>query len=131
MPGVHRVGDLRYCGGKTISSNQKSVFINSTTDKWLAVEEDQLNHRNTQVPEQGKLISVYSKRNIFVGIKDGETPPPSGSGTGNVEIKRAIVFGDVAGPDIEGHPFPPTDPLGRSEDVIAYDAEQIGDIKVK
>lgn len=127
MPGVHRVGDLRFCGGQTVVGEQLSVHVNSTTDKWLAVEQDELNHRGSQSPEGGELISVYSKRNIFVGIKDGNTPPPPGAGAGGVTIKRAIVFGDIADIDIEKHPFPPTDPLGKSEDVIAYDAEQVGD----
>lgn len=103
MPKAHREEDRRFCGAKTIVEGQSSVYVNN---KLWAVEGDPNDHVH------GELISIYSKRNIFI------------------ENKRAIVaIGDAAGPDgpnYDLHPYPPTDPLEGSDNVIAYDAEITG-----
>lgn len=107
MPKAHRNNDARFCGARTIVQGQSTVFVN---DKLWAVEGDP----NTHV--HGELQSIYSKRNIFI------------------ENKRAIVaIGDRAAPDGPNplkpvHPYPPTDPLEGSFNVIAYDAEVSGKV---
>ena len=105
MPKAHRNGDARFCGATTIVEGQDSVYVN---DILWAVEGDPNTH------EHGELVCIYSKRNIFI------------------ENKRAIVaIGDIAAPDgpdpiFPLHPYPPTDPLEGSDNVIAYDAEITG-----
>lgn len=109
MPGCHRLTDLRFCGAVSDASQQDHTFVNNLI--WT-VEGDTSSHGN------GQLKSVYSKRNIFIGVGERGSRTP----------KRVIVaIGDEAEPDDVGHPFPPTAPLRGSEDVICYNAEQVGD----
>lgn len=102
MPSAHRNQDYRQCGATTIAGLQQTVFVNN---KLWAVENDTCDHGS------GELIAEYSKKNIYI------------------ENQHVIVVGDIAGPDNQGHPFPPTDPTSGSPDVICYDAEQTGNIE--
>jgi len=108
MPKAHRIGDRRYCGASTVDTGlNDSVFVNGRP--W-AVEGTPSSH------DGGILRSVYGKRNIYIGSNR----------------LRPIVIGDRATkePWPYKHPFPPTDPSTGSDDVIAYNAELAGDIKV-
>lgn len=118
MPGAHREYDMRFCGANTINvaATQNTVFVNGNL--W-AVEGCRCDHYNPANPNvaNGELISIYSKQNIFIGS--------------NNQLFRVIVaIGDTANVDSFGHPFPPTDPLVGSPDVICYDAEMVGDVVV-
>lgn len=117
MPGAHREFDLRFCGANTINvaETQNTVFVNSQL--W-AVEGCRCDHYNPEQPNvaNGALISVYSRRNIFIGPQ---------------KFRAIVGIGDVADVDNEGHPFPPTDPLTASPDVICYNSEQSGTVNVE
>lgn len=102
MPSAHRNEDFRQCGAETIAGLQQTVFVNN---KLWSVENDVCNHG------AGGLISSYGQKNIYI------------------EGKHAIVVGDTAGPDGQLHPFPPTDPLTGSPNVVCYDGEQTGNIE--
>lgn len=116
MPGAHREYDMRFCGANTINvaETQSTVFVNGNL--W-AVEGCRCDHYNPAQPNvaNGELISIYSKRNIFIG---------------NNFLRAIVSIGDTANVDYYGHPFPPTDPLIGSPDVICYDAEMVGDIVI-
>lgn len=114
MPAAHREYDLRFCGANTINvaESQSTVFVNGNL--W-AVEGCRNDHYNPAQPNvaNGELISVYSKRNIFIG---------------NLFLRAIVAIGDTANVDSQGHPFPPTDPLTGSPNVFCYNAETTGDI---
>lgn len=116
MPPAHRDGDMRFCGANTINvaASQNTVFVNGNL--W-AVEGCACDHWNPETPNvaNGYLISIYSKRNIFIG---------------NNFLRAIVALGDSANVDYQGHPFPPTDPAIGSPNVICYDAEAVGDIEI-
>lgn len=60
MPGIHRDGDKRYCGGTTIVSGQSTVFVEG---KLAAVEGDLSSHGGA------KLKPVYGAKNIYINGK--------------------------------------------------------------
>jgi hypothetical protein len=99
MPGAHRDTDSRFCGAKTIVSNQSTVFVNGLL--W-AVEDDKDTHCN-----EGALQAVYGPPSVYI------------------EGKKVIVaVGDIAAPDRQAcfieHPTGPTNPKGRSPDTYCY-----------
>ena len=116
MPAAHREYDIRFCGANTINvaETQNTVFVNGNL--W-AVEACRCDHYNPEKPYEanGALISVYGKRNIFIGPQ---------------KFRVIVSIGDTANVDSQGHPFPPTDPLTGSPDVFCYNAEMTGDIEV-
>ena len=93
MPGAHREDDNRYCGA-TNQPAQQTVRVNG--QPWT-VEGQEDTHGD------GQLISVVGSTVRIGGIK-------------------VIVFGDRAEDDDFGHPAPPTDPEGHSDNVTAYGA---------
>lgn len=97
MPGVHRDGDARFCGGKTGSTGQSTVFING---KLAAVVGDEVVSHGGGAP----LVAVYGEKNVFI------------------EGKRIIVaVGDQATPtDGFGHPAPDVYPSESSDNVFCY-----------
>lgn len=108
MPGAHREGDLRFCGANTVNvgNSQSTVFVNGR----LWATEGCPNDHATSNTANGALISIYGQQNIFIG---------------NLFLRAIVGIGDSANTD-GSHPFPPTDPLGASSNVICYDAEIAG-----
>ena len=94
IPGAHRNGDDRFCTAKTIVVGQSSVYVNGIL--W-AVAGDPNDHG------EGKLIQVYDGGNVYAEGK-----------------KIIVAVGDLAEPDNQFHPAPPTDPSTASGDVFAY-----------
>lgn len=95
MPGVHRNGDTRKCGGTTQVSGQSNVYVNG--ELW-AVEGDVCTHGS------GDLVANYGSQNVYIN--------------GKLVI---CAVGDQATDDNLGHVGPgQTDPLGHSYDVIVY-----------
>jgi len=94
MPGVHRHGDLRFCGATTMATGQSTVKVEG---KLVAVEGDQNSHG------AGALEAVYGNGSVKIGNK-----------------KVIVAVGDKAAKDNKRHPAPPTDPKGRSSTVIIY-----------
>lgn len=95
MPGMHRDGDIRYCGAKTVATGQSTVYVNG---KLAAVEDDLSTHGGAP------LKQVYADHSIFI------------------EGKLAIcAAGDEAkSPDAKKHPRLLSSPKGRSIDVLIY-----------
>jgi hypothetical protein len=118
MPRAHREYDIRFCGANTINValSQNTVWVNGNL--W-AVEHCRCDHYNPAQPNvaNGALISIYGKRNIYIG-------------SGNLQFRAIVAIGDSANIDYQGHPFPPTDPLTGSPNVICYNAEMKGDIEI-
>lgn len=108
MPGCHREGDLRFCGANTVNVAQQTVFVNG---KLWACEGDPNSHMASPNTANGALISIYGRQNIFIG---------------NTKLLAIVAIGDSANTDGQGHPFPPSDPLEGSVNVICYDAEIVG-----
>lgn len=99
MPGAHRHDDDRFCGATTKVIGQSTVRVNG---KLWAVEGDIDTHC-----DMGALQAVYGATNV------------------HIEGKKVIcAMGDIAAPDKEGceinHPTGPTNPKGRSPNVIVY-----------
>lgn len=93
MPKAHRQTDSRFCSGKTIVSNQSSVFVNGLL--W-AVEGDECEH------ERGDLI-CSGQRSVFIEGKP---------------VITAVK--DKGVPDLLGHPTGPVNPQSGSSNVFAY-----------
>lgn len=99
MPGAHRDTDSRFCGAKTIVTQQGTVKVNGLL--W-AVEGDYDTHCN-----QGNLIAVYGAKNVYISNK-----------------LVICGMGDIATPDKAAcfilHPTGPTNPKGHSPNVVVY-----------
>ena len=94
MPGSHCVGFTRYCGARTASSSQSTVFVNG---RLWAVEGDPNTHG------LGNLVAFYGAKNIYIN--------------GKLVI---VAVGDRATADLGGHIPPDTYPNQGSGDVAAY-----------
>lgn len=95
MPGVHRQGDVRFCGASTIVVGQGSVFANG---RLISVDGDPNSHR------EGKNKPVYGAKNVKLEGK----------------LIICAVGDSVYGPDLLLHPVGPANPAGHSRDVIVY-----------
>ena len=93
MPGVHRDGDSRSCGAKTIVSGQSNVFAN------------------------GKLISVQGDLNTHGG---GALNVSINPGTVFINGLEMVVNGSTAGLDNLGHVGGASGASEGSPDVFAF-----------
>jgi uncharacterized Zn-binding protein involved in type VI secretion len=93
MPAVHRDGDTRVCGAKTISKGQSTVYVNN---KLASVKDDPNTHGGGQLKADVGAGTVFVNNKPLVGLGSNASPdrrrgpphenPKATSASGDVNI---------------------------------------------